>query len=127
VQPLLAKLSASTARFRQPACGTRRHAPEKVAGPPRFPARYSAAQPDGELVVTTTGHQGSHIFSSFSLGNCFIVLERERGHVEAGEWVESNRLIICLGAVMAVELSDEEMLRYNRQIVLRGFDFDRSG
>ncbi|WP_407301742.1 hypothetical protein [Klebsiella quasipneumoniae] len=44
--------------------------------------------PDGELVVTTTGHQGSHIFSSFSLGNCFIVLERERGHVEAGEWVD---------------------------------------
>ncbi|MBL2610260.1 molybdopterin molybdotransferase, partial [Klebsiella pneumoniae] len=41
-----------------------------------------------ELVVNTTGHQGSHIFSSFSLGNCFIVLERERGHVEAGEWVE---------------------------------------
>lgn len=25
---------------------------------------------------------------------------------------------------MSVELSDEEMLRYNRQIVLRGFDFD---
>lgn len=25
---------------------------------------------------------------------------------------------------MAAELSDEEMLRYNRQIVLRGFDFD---
>ncbi|MGF0791118.1 molybdopterin-synthase adenylyltransferase MoeB, partial [Klebsiella pneumoniae] len=25
---------------------------------------------------------------------------------------------------MTVELSDEEMLRYNRQIVLRGFDFD---
>ncbi|WP_250806097.1 hypothetical protein, partial [Klebsiella pneumoniae] len=24
---------------------------------------------------------------------------------------------------MTVELSDEEMLRYNRQIVLRGFDF----
>ena len=44
--------------------------------------------PDGELVVNSTGHQGSHIFSSFSLGNCFIVLERERGNVEAGEWVE---------------------------------------
>lgn len=26
---------------------------------------------------------------------------------------------------MLPELSDEEMLRYNRQIVLRGFDFDR--
>ncbi|WP_343551444.1 molybdopterin-synthase adenylyltransferase MoeB [Pantoea sp.] len=25
---------------------------------------------------------------------------------------------------MSIELSDEEMLRYNRQIVLRGFDFD---
>ena len=43
---------------------------------------------DGELEVTTTGHQGSHIFSSFSLGNCFIVLERDRGNVEVGEWVE---------------------------------------
>ena len=39
-------------------------------------------------LANTTGHQGSHIFSSFSLGNCFIVLERERGNVEAGEWVE---------------------------------------
>ena len=39
---------------------------------------------DGELEVTTTGHQGSHIFSSFSLGNCFIVLERDRGNVEVG-------------------------------------------
>ncbi|MGU0055821.1 hypothetical protein ACVXG7_07265 [Enterobacter hormaechei] len=29
--------------------------------------------------------------SSFSQGNCFIVLERDRGHVEAGEWVEVER------------------------------------
>lgn len=36
----------------------------------------------------------------------------------------SNPSVTCLGAVMTVELSDEEMLRYNRQIVLRGFDFD---
>lgn len=43
---------------------------------------------DGMPEVVTTGHQGSHIFSSFSLGNCFVVLERERGNVEAGEWVE---------------------------------------
>ncbi|HCQ6835304.1 TPA: molybdopterin molybdotransferase, partial [Enterobacter hormaechei] len=41
--------------------------------------------------VSTTGHQGSHIFSSFSQGNCFIVLERDRGHVAAGEWVEVER------------------------------------
>lgn len=43
---------------------------------------------DGMPEVVTTGHQGSHIFSSFSHGNCFVVLERERGNVEAGEWVE---------------------------------------
>ncbi|SPX56642.1 Molybdopterin biosynthesis protein MoeA [Klebsiella pneumoniae] len=48
-------------------------------------------------MVNTTGHQGSHIFSSFSLGNCFIVLERERGHVEAGEWVEVEPSVTCLG------------------------------
>ena len=39
------------------------------------------------LEVSTTGHQGSHVFTSFSQGNCFIVLERERGAVAAGEWV----------------------------------------
>lgn len=32
-------------------------------------------------------------------------------------------LIICSGAKMA-ELSDQEMMRYNRQIILRDFDFD---
>ncbi|STR40562.1 Molybdopterin biosynthesis protein MoeA [Klebsiella michiganensis] len=67
---------------------SRRLRPEEIAGPPRFSARRAAARSDGELVVSSTGHQGSHIFSSFSLGNCFIVLERERGNVEAGEWVE---------------------------------------
>jgi len=43
---------------------------------------------EGMPEVVTTGHQGSHIFSSFSQGNCFVVLERERGNVEAGEWVD---------------------------------------
>jgi len=38
--------------------------------------------------VRTTGHQGSHVFSSFSQANCFIVLERGRGNVAAGEIVE---------------------------------------
>ncbi len=42
----------------------------------------------GELVVSSTGNQGSHVFSSFHAGNCFIVLERERSHVEPGEWVD---------------------------------------
>lgn len=41
----------------------------------------------GVLTVTSTGAQGSGIFSSMSQSNCFIVLERERGNVEVGETV----------------------------------------
>ncbi|QIQ21951.1 molybdopterin molybdotransferase MoeA [Zophobihabitans entericus] len=41
----------------------------------------------GELTVTTTGQQGSHITQSLSLADCFIILEKERGNVTAGEWV----------------------------------------
>ncbi|SUB17667.1 Molybdopterin-synthase adenylyltransferase [Pantoea agglomerans] len=35
-----------------------------------------------------------------------------------------NRSTPCWRRKCCPELSDEEMLRYNRQIVLRGFDFD---
>ena len=41
----------------------------------------------GELQVEPAGHQGSHVFSSFAKANCFIVLERERGNIQAGETV----------------------------------------
>jgi len=40
-----------------------------------------------ELVVRSTGHQGSHILSSMSQANCFIVLSAESGSIEAGETV----------------------------------------
>ncbi len=42
----------------------------------------------GELMVRSTGNQGSHILSSMSQANCFIVLPPESGPVEAGEVVE---------------------------------------
>ncbi len=42
---------------------------------------------DGTLSVRPTGPQGSHILSSMSRANCFIVLEQERGDVAAGETV----------------------------------------
>ncbi|MNL71326.1 Molybdopterin molybdenumtransferase [compost metagenome] len=51
----------------------------------------------GELEVSTTGHQGSHVFSSYSQGNCFIVLERDRGFVTSGEWVEIEPFNALLG------------------------------
>ena len=41
----------------------------------------------GKLVVSSTGSQGSGVFSSMSQSNCFIVLEQARGKVLAGETV----------------------------------------
>jgi molybdopterin molybdotransferase len=43
---------------------------------------------DGELVVDSTGLQGSHVLSSMSRANCFIVLPAECGNVPAGTLVE---------------------------------------
>lgn len=42
----------------------------------------------GQLVVESTGAQGSGVFSSFSESNCYIILERQRGSVSAGETVK---------------------------------------
>ncbi|MDH5516767.1 MAG: molybdopterin molybdotransferase MoeA [Gammaproteobacteria bacterium] len=43
---------------------------------------------DGVLTVETTGLQGSHILTSMSLANCFIVIPQNSGNVAAGETVE---------------------------------------
>jgi molybdopterin molybdotransferase len=41
-----------------------------------------------EWKVRTTGQQGSGVLRSMSEANCFIVLEHERGKIEAGELVQ---------------------------------------
>lgn len=89
VIPLLAKLSGNTASV-MPVRQRVRAATRLKKSPGRldFQRGILTRNAQGALEVSTTGHQGSHIFSSFSQGNCFIVLERERGNVEAGEWVE---------------------------------------
>ncbi len=43
----------------------------------------------GELKVSTTGTQGSHVLSSMSKANCFIVIPRESGDVASGTEVEA--------------------------------------
>ena len=89
VQPLLAKLSGNSASGLPPRQRVRTASRlKKTPGRLDFQRGVLQRAADGELEVSTTGHQGSHIFSSFSLGNCFIVLERDRGNVEVGEWVE---------------------------------------
>ncbi len=42
---------------------------------------------DGQLQVCSSGSQGSAVFTSFTQANSFIVIEPERGNVEAGESV----------------------------------------
>ncbi|CNE77435.1 molybdopterin biosynthesis protein MoeA [Yersinia rohdei] len=89
VQPLIAKLSGHSTwhpplRLRAKAATKLKKTPGRLD----FQRGIFSTNATGELEVHTTGHQGSHVFSSFSQGNCFIVLERERGSVAVGETVE---------------------------------------
>lgn len=98
VQPLLARLAGLQQSDQRPRQRVR--AAEKLKkSPGRLDFQRGIVSPaaDGTLEVRSTGHQGSHIFSSFALANCFIVLERERGTVEAGEWVEIEPFNALLG------------------------------
>lgn len=100
VQPLLAKLSGFSGSTQSPRLRVRAATRlKKSPGRLDFQRGVLERNADGELTVTSTGHQGSHIFSSFSHGNCFIVLERERGHVEPGEWVEVEPFNHLLGGL----------------------------
>lgn len=98
VQPLIAQLSGHSQwhfplRQRVKAASALKKTPGRLD----FQRGIVSRNGDGELEVRATGHQGSHIFSSFSLGNCFIVLEAERGAVAAGEWVEIEPFNALLG------------------------------
>ena len=89
VQPLIARLSGFSQW--QPPMRIKAIAAtplKKSAGRLDFQRGIAQVNEQGQLEVKTTGDQGSHIFSSFSLANCFIVLERERGVVKAGEIVD---------------------------------------
>ncbi|EEQ09531.1 Molybdopterin biosynthesis protein moeA [Yersinia mollaretii ATCC 43969] len=98
VQPLIAKLSGHSewhppVRLKAKAVTKLKKSPGRLD----FQRGIFSTNTNGELEVRTTGHQGSHIFSSFSQGNCFIVLERERGSVAVGETVEIELFNALLG------------------------------
>jgi len=61
---------------------------KKAPGRTDFQRGIFTQQENGELSVSTTGMQGSHILTSMSLANCFIVLPRDTGNVSEGERVE---------------------------------------
>ncbi|MDC9592537.1 molybdopterin molybdotransferase MoeA [Xenorhabdus sp. IM139775] len=89
VQPLIAHLSGFTAWQPPVRLAAKTTTPlKKSTGRLDFQRGIASLNKQGELEVQTTGHQGSHIFSSYHLGNCFIVLERERGHVAISETVQ---------------------------------------
>lgn len=89
VQPLLATLTGQQKSALPPRQKVRCASQlKKSPGRLDFQRGILRQNAQGELEVETTGMQGSHVFSSFALANCFIVLERDRGNVEPGEWVE---------------------------------------
>lgn len=61
---------------------------KKRPGRMDFQRGILSSDENGELVVDTTGVQGSHMLSSMAKANCFIVLAREDGNIEAGTTVE---------------------------------------
>ncbi len=87
VQPMLAKLAGHT-QWKAPESipAVTRTAFKKVPGRTDYQRGIYSIE-DGQFVVETTGNQSSGAFRSMSLANCFVVLERERGRVEAGETV----------------------------------------
>jgi molybdopterin molybdotransferase len=87
VQPNLLYLMGQPAA---PALRVKVRCLDKLKSPARQDFQRGILERDdtGEWVVRSTGHQGSHILSSMSQANCFIVLSDECRSVDPGEWVE---------------------------------------
>lgn len=88
VQPLLAKLAGHTQW--KPAITLKAKAEtrfKKAPGRADYQRAVYRVNESGELLVATTGNQGSGAFSSLSVANCFAILEQDRGHIEPGETV----------------------------------------
>lgn len=86
VQPALAKLAGQ--QFERPLQlqAIAAESLKKSSGRLDFQRGIMSQGPNG-LEVRSTGSQDSAVFSSLSRANCYIVLERERGRVAAGETV----------------------------------------
>ncbi|MDO9372561.1 MAG: molybdopterin molybdotransferase MoeA [Gammaproteobacteria bacterium] len=61
---------------------------KKAPGRTEFQRGRVESDANGNLVVHSTGDQGSGILTSMSRANCFIVLPAERSNVEAGSLVD---------------------------------------
>lgn len=61
---------------------------KKRPGRKDFQRGIMSTDENAQLIVDTTGIQGSHMLSSMAKANCFIVLEQDAGDIEVGEMVE---------------------------------------
>jgi molybdopterin molybdotransferase len=85
VRPALLHLSGRTDALELPLLKASAAEPmRKVAGRTEY-QRGIVFQENGAWKVRTTGQQGSGVLRSMSEANCFIVLEHDRGKVQAGE------------------------------------------
>ena len=88
VQPCIKRLRGET-----PQAALKLHARaagklKKRPGRLDFQRGIVAMDKAGDLTVSSTGMQGSHMLSSMARANCFIVLPKDAGDIEAGEQVE---------------------------------------
>jgi len=88
VRDALLALSGRTDAFELPLVQARSvGALRKKPGRTEFQRGILARDAKGEWTVRVTGGQGSGILRSMSEANCFIVLEHDRGSVQAGDYV----------------------------------------
>jgi len=88
VRDALLALSGRTDAFELPLVQVRSvNALRKKPGRTEFQRGTLAKNERGEWCVRITGTQGSGVLRSMSEANCFIVLEHDRGNVEAGDYV----------------------------------------
>ncbi|WP_295799422.1 gephyrin-like molybdotransferase Glp [uncultured Microbulbifer sp.] len=90
VLPALEKLCGTAGQYRQPPVQLRArllNAIRKNPGRTDYQRGFTYRDSDGIQVVGTRGIQGSHILSGFAEANCFVVLPREGGNCETGDWV----------------------------------------
>jgi len=60
----------------------------KIPGRTEYQRGVARYDENNELVVQSTGGQGSHILSSMSKANCFIILPQNCGNLDAGTMVQ---------------------------------------
>lgn len=87
VQPAIAKLAGhSEWQPVSPLPAIAKKGFKKSPGRTDYKRGYFTVE-NGQFYVTSAGNQSSGAFTAMSQANCFVVLEKERGNVDAGETV----------------------------------------